>query len=188
MQTYNSPPKQSSQNGFTLIEILISVFVLAVGLLGMGGLQITSMKSTNNAHFVTTASFLARDLGERMSANPNAVSLGLYEGETACGSRKKLCRHWGSSCTSTELSIYDRQEVMCGVRRGSGSNMRREGGAINLLPNSDIEVTCIKNCAMPRPNNAEFSIDISWRALGIDSEQEENTQDEKSSFAMVINP
>ena len=55
--------------GFTLIEILIAVVVLAVGLLGLAGLQATSLRNNQSAYNRSQATQLAYDLADRMRAN-----------------------------------------------------------------------------------------------------------------------
>ncbi|MCX7101946.1 MAG: type IV pilus modification protein PilV, partial [Methylobacter sp.] len=55
--------------GFTLIEVLIAMLVLAVGLLGLAGLQATSLKSNQSAYNRSQATQLAYDLADRMRAN-----------------------------------------------------------------------------------------------------------------------
>lgn len=57
------------QSGFTLIEILISLIVLAVGFLGLAALQTGSIQGTQNTYYRTQADMLANDLAERMRAN-----------------------------------------------------------------------------------------------------------------------
>ena len=39
----------STQSGFSLLEILISLLVISIGMLGLGGLQLFALKSANNA-------------------------------------------------------------------------------------------------------------------------------------------
>jgi len=46
------------QQGFSMIEVLISLVVIGVGMVGLSGLQIASMRSTNNAHSRNVASML----------------------------------------------------------------------------------------------------------------------------------
>jgi type IV pilus assembly protein PilV len=60
---------RQSQFGFTLIEVLISLIVLSVGLLGMAGLNATALKLSNGAQQRTQASQLAYQMGDAMRAN-----------------------------------------------------------------------------------------------------------------------
>lgn len=59
----------SKQQGFTLIEVLIAVVILAVGLLGTASLTLSSLQSSQGASLRSQASSLAGDLGERLRAN-----------------------------------------------------------------------------------------------------------------------
>lgn len=61
--------KAEAQHGATLIEVLITVLILAVGLLGVAGMQMTSIQSNHSAYYRTQATVLAADLAERMRAN-----------------------------------------------------------------------------------------------------------------------
>ena len=55
--------------GFTLIEVLIAMIVLAVGLLGLAGLQATSLRNNQSAYNRIKATQLAYDIADRMRAN-----------------------------------------------------------------------------------------------------------------------
>lgn len=66
------------QRGFTLLEVMVAVFVLAIGLLGMAHLQITSLKHNQSAEFRTQAALLAADMLDRMRANRKAAQNGNY--------------------------------------------------------------------------------------------------------------
>jgi len=50
-----------NKNGFTLIEVLIGMVILAVGLLAIAGMQISSVKSNSFSSNLTRASILAQD-------------------------------------------------------------------------------------------------------------------------------
>lgn len=65
-------------HGFTLLEVMVAVFVLAIGLLGMAHLQITSLKHNQSAEFRTQAALLAADMLDRMRANRDAAHTGNY--------------------------------------------------------------------------------------------------------------
>lgn len=66
------------QRGFTLLEVMVAVFVLAIGLLGMAHLQITSLKHNQSAEFRTQAALLSADMLDRMRANREAAQNGNY--------------------------------------------------------------------------------------------------------------
>lgn len=58
-----------TNSGFTLIEVLIAMLVLAVGLLGLAGLQATNLKNNQSAYNRSQATQLAYDLADRMRTN-----------------------------------------------------------------------------------------------------------------------
>lgn len=60
--------KSSSQSGFSLIELLIAVVILAVGLLGLAELQITAMKVNSQSTSIQTANSLAQQVIEEIVA------------------------------------------------------------------------------------------------------------------------
>lgn len=59
---------------FTLIEVLISVFVFAVALLGLAALQITARKTAFESAQRSLAAAVAQDALERMRLNTEALS------------------------------------------------------------------------------------------------------------------
>lgn len=58
-----------TQQGATLIEVLIAIVVLSIGLLGMAGLQATSIQSNYSAYYRSQATVLAYDYADRIRAN-----------------------------------------------------------------------------------------------------------------------
>ncbi len=63
----------SRQSGFSLLEVLIAVVILSVGLLGLAGMQVTSLKYVTSSLQRTQATSLAYDILDRMRANPNGI-------------------------------------------------------------------------------------------------------------------
>ena len=61
------------QTGFTLIEVLVTVIVLSIGLLGLAGLQAVALKFGSASYQRSQATVLIYDIIERMRvANPNS--------------------------------------------------------------------------------------------------------------------
>ncbi|MCB1919532.1 MAG: type IV pilus modification protein PilV [Candidatus Competibacteraceae bacterium] len=73
------------QTGFTLIEILVTVVVLAIGLLGLAGLQATALRFNSSASQRSQATILAYDIMERIRANSLAARCGAYGGTPEVG-------------------------------------------------------------------------------------------------------
>jgi type IV pilus assembly protein PilV len=48
--------KCNSQNGFTLIEVLIAIALLTIGILGAAAMQISSLRGNSHANRITVAS------------------------------------------------------------------------------------------------------------------------------------
>ncbi|NVO06681.1 MAG: type IV pilus modification protein PilV [Rhodoferax sp.] len=60
--------------GFSLLEVLVTITITAVALLGAAGLQLRAMQSGQSSQSRTQAVLLAADLAERIEANKAAVS------------------------------------------------------------------------------------------------------------------
>lgn len=63
----------SHQDGTTLLEVLVSLIVIALGLLGLASLQAVSLKSNSTAYYRSQATILAYDIADRMRANRTAA-------------------------------------------------------------------------------------------------------------------
>jgi type IV pilus assembly protein PilV len=71
-------PAPSSQRGFSMIEVLVTLLIVALAMLGAVGLQMQSMRTGQGGQFRAQAVFLAGDLAERMEANKAAAVAGAY--------------------------------------------------------------------------------------------------------------
>lgn len=68
----------AGQTGNSLIENMAALVVLSLGLLGLAGMQLQSIKDTNNAKQRSVAFQLAEAMGDRMRANRDAAREGDY--------------------------------------------------------------------------------------------------------------
>lgn len=67
-QPMDLSPRCYRQQGAGLMEVLVSLLVLAIGLLGVVSMQTRGLGSNQQAMFVTEAQFLAQDMADRMLA------------------------------------------------------------------------------------------------------------------------
>jgi type IV pilus assembly protein PilV len=92
--------------GFTLIEVLVSVLILSLGLLGVAGLQTFSLRSNQSAFYRSQATAAAYDIIDRMRANAQGVTGGNYNAlDSANLPADPDCIT--SGCTASELADYD---------------------------------------------------------------------------------
>jgi transposase InsO family protein len=56
-----------------MIEVLVTVIIIAVGVLGAAALQITTLKNLSSSHSASVAAIVVEDFSERMRANPIAA-------------------------------------------------------------------------------------------------------------------
>lgn len=62
-----------------MVEVLVSLLVLSLGLLGLAALQSNGMKATHSAHLRSQATLYAYDILDRMRANREAARAGRYD-------------------------------------------------------------------------------------------------------------
>lgn len=98
-----------AQRGFSMIEVLVTMMIIALALLGAAGLQANALRINQGGQSRVQAVFLAADLAERMEANRAGAVAGLYavaksstpsdsDSGSACDS---------SACTPSQLADFD---------------------------------------------------------------------------------
>ena len=94
--------------GFSLLEVLVALFVLSIGLLGLAALQTTGVKFNQQSYQRTQATLQAYDIIDRMRANRaggaihaffDDVALADKPGSTNCAST--------SDCDLDQMAEYD---------------------------------------------------------------------------------
>jgi len=69
---------KQNQRGFSLIEVLVAIFILSVGLLSVAALQIIGLKNTHSASLHSQATTSASDIIDRMRINHDSALAGGY--------------------------------------------------------------------------------------------------------------
>ena len=148
------------QAGYSQIEVLVSVLVLAIGFLGMAGLQATSLQNSQKSVLRTQAAYLGYEILDRMRANPIAANAGSYNTDFGVASTtNKDCLAATPACTlDADMAAYDLKEWKCAVGVAaacSGLPANALVSADNALPNGDAKIT--KNIT-----NGLYTVTIRW--------------------------
>lgn len=95
------------QAGFSLIEILVTLLLIAFALLGIAGLQAYAMRANKGGQLRTQAVILVADLVERMEANKDGAIAGSYVLSEASTPPSTSTACVSGSCSSENLASFD---------------------------------------------------------------------------------
>lgn len=153
-------------SGYTLLEILIAVVVLALGIMGGVALQLAALRSRHQAALLSQATQLATAMAERMRANAGHMRLAdgsnLYLtldydalAEPRPGPPPALC--YGGACSGAELALSDLYEAKLLVRQNLPAGrvvICRDGG---LWSGGKLRWTCSGGASAP------LVVKVGWR-------------------------
>lgn len=127
----------NKQQGYALLEVMIGLFVLGIGLLGMASLQSQAVRLSNSAHLYSQASYLAADMAERIRANrEQRDSYELMFSDTAPSATNCAT----TSCTPAQLVKWDQaawlQDLANQLPQGDGE-VKVDGNKVSILVRFD---------------------------------------------------
>ena len=136
------------QTGFTMVEVLVALVVLAIGLLGIAALYLNSLQSGRTAIYRTQAVNLAADLADRIRANRTAQAA---YGTLFADAEVEVagCATTGG-CIDTDLASTDLA--------------RWKGTLAQLLPNGQGQVVVALPVIPGDPTN--YVVTVQWAEVG----------------------
>ena len=109
----------SEQRGFSLVEIMVSILVVSVGLLGVLGMQGLSLKSNLDNEVASHVTLLVEDMLSRVRVNINAYpsnyTLNTASMSAACPANDA---HWASSLTLVQKNECEWRRMLEEVQPG----------------------------------------------------------------------
>lgn len=156
------------QQGFTLMEVMIASFVLAVGMLGSTAMMLRGSQQADNTNYEAVAVELAQNMAERMRANITGVEAGDYDNLVADSGTSQDCT--AALCTPAEVATYD--AYIWG----------RE--LVDLLPNANPTATV--TAVTPGVKDSVYRITINWdREKRVSTDQRTMTT---NTYVMIFQP
>ncbi len=138
-----------AQSGLTLIEVLIAVVVLAIGLLGIAGLQSAALSNNLIAYQYTQASTLAQATIERMRANRQGVLEGAYLLEAAAGPPSAPVNCASAACSPAQQAKWDLANIYAQLLPAPAPGpvtANLQNGPRGMLPGGRLSITCVGGC------------------------------------------
>ena len=171
-------PLYNSSAGLTLIEVLVTMMITSIGLMGLMSLQMQALKATQDAGNHSHATWILNDLASRIRANKGSSSSYIGVGAincpfdpdpvpvTACSNYATgSARVVSAVCTGPEMAAWDLFEVACGLPR---DNLNINGNPIDALPSNPglpWGPTLAVTCATPGCTNGDpLILTLTWRA------------------------
>lgn len=114
MQKTGRPSTSYKHQGFALIEILVSLVIFAMGMLGTAGLQLATLRSNQFTAQAATATQLARDYEEivqmipsaTISASEGATSFSALDTNVTSSATITDCKGPSATCTPAQFAAY----------------------------------------------------------------------------------
>ncbi len=94
------------QSGFSLIEVLVATVIMAIGILGIAGLQVVSLQQNRSSLLRSEALQLGNDIIDRMRANPE-LNYAPVDYTDAPSSGSKNCIGTAANCSTDDMKEYD---------------------------------------------------------------------------------
>lgn len=98
---------RSKEVGSSLIEVVVALFVLAIGMLGVLSMQVKSMQFNQSAYYYSQAVYLANQILENMRSSPDLANAYLIGLDESAPTTSKNCSASGVTCTATELRNFN---------------------------------------------------------------------------------
>ncbi len=137
MSMKNQPYIQHTSQGFTLLEVLITIVIMAIGLLGIATMQIVSLKNNQVSYYRSQATNLANEYTDILRSNKNQVDANKFGTAADDGidfTTATTLTAATSSCTTTagcsasqmadSTLNYWQKKVQTTLRQGIGTSNR----------------------------------------------------------------
>lgn len=94
-------------SGFTLLEVLIAVVVLAIGVLGLALLQFSALRGDNQSSERSLAQAFAYEIADQMRANTAAAGQDLFSIAAGTTAPAPLVNCGADACSPTEMAAWE---------------------------------------------------------------------------------
>jgi type IV pilus assembly protein PilV len=171
---------RSGAAGFSLVEVMVSLIVLSVGLLGIAKMQALALSSTSSARMRSIAALEASSLASTMSADRTywanittdpgvTFSNGAITGKNDAALQLSTC-----PCTPPQIAYGDLNDWVTDL------NLQ--------LPNAQGSVICNTPTAPPTPTPASCTISLNWTEQQVVSNAQQTAAPAVINYTLHVEP
>ncbi|WP_416190384.1 type IV pilus modification protein PilV [Neisseria sp. CCUG17229] len=194
----SNPHKQQSnlkklQQGLTLVEVLISIFVLTIGILALLSVQLRAVLSVRESETQTMVSQITQNLIEGMLINP-MLSVETDHSDIETRRILKSYDHYFTSNDKDVKGTYKNNESMTKYELAAAQITTFSDALSTALPDARVHFAICQDHSGNEPTY-KGSFDAQCSGLGdvtvkvlwlMDAEEEQNHNDLKSSENFII--
>jgi prepilin-type N-terminal cleavage/methylation domain-containing protein len=174
-----------SQRGFAMVEVMVTVVIIAIGISGMGLLLLRAVQGTQDSAQLSQSMWIVHDYIGRIRANPDGARDGLYimdsdniscSAPTQCTDAYKqsgginTIGSWegAEDCSVNQMAVYDNWSSTC--------SLHTDLEYLYDSPSNFIVGARLKSeCISPNPTNCvEYKVTLSWKTK-IEKESSDST-------------
>jgi len=134
----------SSQQGSTLIEVLVTVLIVSVGLLGMASLQLKSVSLNHSSYQRLQATNIAYDISDRIFINGAQAREGFYTIDLGASAGRATINGNPSVTAVTAADISDWLEM------------------VKRLPGGEFSISTPELMVDPNINIRNYEVTVCW--------------------------
>ncbi|VXC53453.1 Type IV pilus modification protein PilV [Pseudomonas sp. 9AZ] len=113
----------SQQRGSSLIEVLITLLIFTVGMLGLAALQLNALQGSSDSAQRSQSTWVLQDIAERIRANPAGTAAQYAAAPNCANPPVSRCADYydpatsakvtAQNCTAAQMAAFDRWESQC---------------------------------------------------------------------------
>ena len=180
-----------SQLGITMIELMVSLFIFSIGLLGFATLQTRSLQEGIDSGQRSIALWRSQELSDRIRANADQLDayLASVNNDAICESAAPRCADYLNNgvstdagvCTAAEMAIFDTWDVLC-----NGDDATND-----VLIDSKISLSCNDfdtSDALACSFGSNLTLDICWTSKSASSDNQIEVVQNAAALPSCDNP
>ncbi len=158
--------------GLSLIEVLVTITITSIGLMGLVSLQMQAVRATTDSGNRSQALWVFNDILNRMRANEHFSSNYETNGVYQCGAAPTVCSTYNTgtalvpavaACTGVQMADWDVFEIACGSPKADAADgsVLFYGNSIDYLPGAQVTISCNDNPCTD--GISSFTVTLVWR-------------------------
>jgi len=173
-----------TQRGFTLIEVMVALFILTVGMLGSTSMMLRSQQKAQETNVETNAAQSAWNIAELLRLNITAVNAGSFNtfDIAAAPPSAPPCLTLAGGCENGALLDM----IKYFVQLEFDENMKGKGAAVNIAQYGVSSIPVDDKST--EEEQIAFQITLTWNELGKVTGQVVGAANYQKTYQMIFEP